>query len=224
MKVILNIDTSVETASVSVSKDGVLLSYLKNTIQKDHASFLHNAVNLVLTESSLDIKELDAIAVVNGPGSYTGLRVGLSSAKGLCYALNKPLITIGTLNALAAAAISSSKEPSSGSALFCPMIDARRMEVYTAIFDDTMTERIPASALILHESSFEKMLTENNMFFFGSGSVKWRNMINSKKAYFVDAVDATAAICQLSHTKYLNNDFSNLSYCEPLYVKEFFSP
>ena len=224
MNVILNIDTSVETASVSVSKDGVLLSYLKNTIQKDHASFLHNAVNLVLTESSLDIKELDAIAVVNGPGSYTGLRVGLASAKGLCYALNKPLITIGTLNALAAAAISSSKESNSASALFCPMIDARRMEVYTAIFDDTMTERIPASALILHESSFEKMLTENNMFFFGSGSVKWRNMINSKKAYFVDAVDATAAICQLSHTKYLNNDFSNLSYCEPLYVKEFFSP
>ena len=224
MNVILNIDTSVETASVSVSKDGVLLSYLKNTVQKEHASFLHNAVNLVLTEASLDIKKLDAIAVVNGPGSYTGLRVGLASAKGLCYALNKPLITIGTLNALAAAAISSTKEPNSGSALFCPMIDARRMEVYTAIFDDTMTERIPASALILHESSFEKMLTENNMFFFGSGSVKWRNMINSKKAYFVDAVDPTAAICQLSHTKYLNNDFSNLSYCEPLYVKEFFSP
>lgn len=224
MKVILNIDTSVETASVSVSKDGVLLSYLKNTIQKDHASFLHNAVNLVLTEASLDIKKLDAIAVVNGPGSYTGLRVGLASAKGLCYALNKPLITIGTLNALAAAAISSTKEPNSGSALFCPMIDARRMEVYTAVFDDTMTERMPASALILHESSFEKMLTENNMFFFGSGSVKWRNMINSKKAYFPNAVDPIAAICQLSHTKYLNSDFSNLSYCEPLYVKEFFSP
>lgn len=224
MKIILNIDTSNETASVSISKDGVLLSYLKNTIQKDHASFLHTAVKKLLIEASLDIKQLDAVSVINGPGSYTGLRVGLASAKGLCYALNKPLLTIGTLNMLAAAVISLSKELLTRTTLFCPMIDARRMEVYTAVFDDSMNEEMPACAMILHDRSFEQMLTEYNVFFFGSGSVKWKNIIHSKNAYFPDVPDPINTICQLSYTKYLNKDFSDLCYCEPLYVKEFFSP
>ena len=108
MSIILNIDTSIETASVSIARDGIVQAYLINTIQKEHASFLHNAVKQLLTESSLDIKQMDAIAVTSGPGSYTGLRVGLASAKGLCYALSKPLITIGTLNVLATAAINAS--------------------------------------------------------------------------------------------------------------------
>ncbi len=221
---ILNIDTSIETASVSLSKDGILLSYLKNTIQKEHASFLHNAIDHLLTGTSTDRSNIDAIAVVNGPGSYTGLRVGLAAAKGLSYALNKPLITIGTLNMLAAAAISSLKETISGKTLFCPMIDARRMEVYTAVFDETMTEKMPACAMILDEKSFEQMLEEYNMFFFGSGSVKWKNIIKSKKACFSDTPDSIEVVCQMSYSKYLKNDFSNLPYCEPLYIKEFFSP
>ena len=224
MSTILNIDTSMETAGVSIAKNGVIQSFLINTIQKEHASFLHNAVKKLLIESSTDIKQIDAIAVTNGPGSYTGLRVGLASAKGLCYALNKPLITIGTLNALATAAIDSSKEIAARSALYCPMIDARRLEVYTAVFDNNMTEILQASAMILHERSFEQILENNQVLFFGSGSKKWNGMVKSGNAIFLNELDITTAVCQLSFNKLVNNDFTDLTYSGPLYIKEFFSP
>ena len=223
MSIILNIDTSIETASVSIAKDGVIQAYLINTVQKDHASFLHNSIKLLLTKSSLDIKQLDAIAVTNGPGSYTGLRVGLASAKGLCYALNKPLITIGTLNALAVAAINVSKE-TSPETLFCPMIDARRMEVYSAIFDKNMNEILPACAIVLDENSFTETLQTNRVLFFGSGALKWGNITRSENAAFINGLDLTTAICTLSFEKFLASNFTDLSYSEPLYVKEFFSP
>ena len=224
MSVILNIDTSIETASVSIARDGVIQSYLKNTIQKEHASFLHIAVKQLLTESSLDIKQIDAVAVTNGPGSYTGLRVGLASAKGLCYAMNKPLITIGTLNALAAAAIDTSAEPENSSALFCPMIDARRMEVYTAVFDKDLVEILQPTAMILQENSFEQTLQKDRVLFFGNGSTKWKNISKSGNAGFIDDPDITSAICKLSFEKFQGNNFTDLTYSEPLYIKDFFSP
>ncbi|MEP7163884.1 MAG: tRNA (adenosine(37)-N6)-threonylcarbamoyltransferase complex dimerization subunit type 1 TsaB [Ferruginibacter sp.] len=224
MSIILNIDTSIETASVSIAKDGFIQAYLVNPVQKEHASFLHNAVKQLLASSSLDIKQMDAIAVTNGPGSYTGLRVGLASAKGLCYALHKPLITIGTLNVLAAAAIYTSGEASTKDALFCPMLDARRMEVFTAIFDKDMNEVLPACAMILDESLFGKLLETKRLLFFGSGAMKWKNISRSQNAGFINELDITVAISKLSFEKFLMNDFTDLSYSEPLYVKEFFTP
>ena len=224
MSIILNIDTSIEVASVSIAKDGTIQAYLINTIQKEHASFLHNAVKQLLAESALDIKQIDAIAVTNGPGSYTGLRVGLASAKGFCYALKKPLITIGTLNALAIAAINASKEAFRETTLFCPMIDARRMEVYTAVFDKDMTEILPASAMILQENSFVQILQDNHVLFFGSGAAKWNSISLSENAGFINELDITAAISKCSFEKFLNNNFTDLTYSEPLYIKEFFSP
>ncbi len=224
MSIILNIDTSIETASVSIARDGIIQAHLINTVQKEHASFLHNAVKQLLAESSLDIKQMDAIAVTNGPGSYTGLRVGMASAKGFCYALNKPLITIGTLNALAVAAINASKEAFRETTLFCPMIDARRMEVYTAVFDKNMAEILPPCAMILDERSFEEILQKNQVFFTGTGAAKWCNIVRSENAEFINELDITTAISTLSFEKFLTNDFTGLTYSEPLYIKEFFSP
>lgn len=224
MSIILNIDTSLETASVSITEDGVLVRSRINTVQKEHASFLHHAIKDLLTESSIDIKELDAIAVTNGPGSYTGLRVGLASAKGLCYALNKPLITIGSLNVLACAAINVTGKSDPGSSLFCPMIDARRMEVYTAIFDNAMNEILPACAMILNENSFGEILSKKRILFFGSGSVKWNNLSESKNAVFIKELDTIPAICQLAFEKFSSKNFTDLTYSEPLYIKEFFIP
>ena len=224
MSIILNIDTSIETASVSIAMDGMIQAHLINTIQKEHASFLHNAVKQLLAESSLDIKQMDAIAVTNGPGSYTGLRVGMASAKGFCYALNKPLITICTLNALAVAVINASKEAFSETTLFCPMIDARRMEVYTAVFDKNMVEILSPCAMILDERSFEETLQKNRIFFAGTGAAKWSNIIRSENAEFINELDITTAISILSFEKFLTNDFTGLTYSEPLYIKDFFSP
>jgi len=224
MSIILNIDTSIETASVSIAKDGIIQSSLKNTVQKEHASFVHNAVKQLTATVSINIKQVDAVAVANGPGSYTGLRVGLASAKGFCYALNKPLITIGTLNALAVAAINISTQDNSPANLFCPMIDARRMELYTAVFDGKMKEILPACAMIVTETSFQEMLQNNHVLFAGSGADKWSNICTSGKASFINELDISAAIAQLSFKKFTGSNFTDLTYSEPLYVKDFFTP
>lgn len=223
MSIILNIDTSIETASVSIAKDGAIIASVKNAIQKEHAGFLHIAIRDLLLQSSLELKQMDAIAVTIGPGSYTGLRVGMASAKGLCYALNKPFITIGTLNALTVAAINKTKEDTPGYDLFCPMIDARRLEVYTAVFDKDMNEIIAPCAMVLNNNSFEDLLKSNNILFVGSGAKKWSNLIESAKASFLNEIDASNAISNLSYTKLKHKDFTDLSYSEPLYVKDFFS-
>ena len=126
MSIILNIDTSLETASVSISKEGIILSIQTNAIQRDHAAFVHIAINELLANENLNVSQLDAVGVTLGPGSYTGLRVGLSAAKGLCYALNKPLITVGTLQIMTKDMMLQMDKPTNY--LFCPMIDARRMK------------------------------------------------------------------------------------------------
>ncbi|MCY7293701.1 MAG: tRNA (adenosine(37)-N6)-threonylcarbamoyltransferase complex dimerization subunit type 1 TsaB [Ferruginibacter sp.] len=123
MAIIINLDSTLETASVSIAKDGIILQQKSNTVQKEHAAFLHSSIKSMLVQLNISIKNIDAIATTIGPGSYTGLRVCLAAAKGLCYALNKPLITIGTLEAMAKTAVLNIT--SSGEFLFCPMIDAR---------------------------------------------------------------------------------------------------
>jgi tRNA threonylcarbamoyladenosine biosynthesis protein TsaB len=222
MTVILNIDTAIETAGVSISKNGNVQSFLINTIQKDHASFLHNAIKKVLADAALKMEEVSAIAVTHGPGSYTGIRVGMSAAKGLCYALTKPLITISTLEALAKAAINVSNNISDTS-LFCPMIDARRMEVYTALYDHNMKEVMPPNAMIIDENSFHRQLQKNECFFFGSGATKFKNLINSVNARFISNLDIIPSMAQLSFEKFQRNELANIAYAEPLYIKEFYS-
>ncbi len=223
MGLILNIDTAVETASVSIAKDGVILAAVKNIVQKAHATFLHVAIKELLLQLSLELKKMDAIAVTKGPGSYTGLRVGMASAKGLCYAIGKPFITIGSLDAIALATIQERDENKTSNSLYCPMIDARRMEVYTAVFNIEMQEVLAPCAMILNNNSFSDILQNNNIYFSGSGALKWRTKTDSMHAFFLYEPDTNVAISHLSHQKFIKADFTDLTYSEPLYIKDFFS-
>jgi tRNA threonylcarbamoyladenosine biosynthesis protein TsaB len=229
MSLILNIDTSTETASVCIAEDGNELSTIANPYQKDHAAFLHNAIKDIIQKNSLKLNSLAAVAVTNGPGSYTGLRVGLASAKGLCYALNKPLITVGSLEVLAKTAIGYVIAENE-SAFYCPLIDARRMEVYTAIFDQHMNEVSEAKALILNENSFAEILSSKKMYFFGSGAAKFEAFLSKHKAFlsnknaaFLTIKETMASMSSLSFQRFLKKKFTDLIDSEPLYIKDFHS-
>ncbi len=222
MSFILNIDSSTEIAAVSLAENGEASFTIINQNQKDHAAFLHNAINDVMQKSSLQLRSLSAIAVTNGPGSYTGLRVGMASAKGLCYALNKPLITVGTLPAMAKTIIDNQQEYTS-THFFCPLIDARRMEVYTALYDKDLNEIFPPMALILDENSFGETLKTNNICFFGSGARKFESVLSHKKAAFLPVPEIINSIDRLSFKKFSTGDFTDLIDSEPLYIKNFHS-
>ncbi|MFT3910085.1 MAG: tRNA (adenosine(37)-N6)-threonylcarbamoyltransferase complex dimerization subunit type 1 TsaB [Ferruginibacter sp.] len=222
MSLILNIDASVETATVSLAENGNVLFTIKNQDQKDHAAFLHNAINDIIKKSSYKLKQLSAIAVINGPGSYTGLRVAMASAKGLCYALNKPFITLDSLSVMANAVIGL-QETESDNLLYCPLIDARRMEVYTALFNGQLEALIKPMSLILNENSFKDILEANKVCFFGNGSAKFQAVLSNINASFVNLPDLANSISRLSFEHYSAKKFTDLVDSEPLYVKDFHS-
>ena len=172
MPLILNIDTATEHASVCLSKDEVVLEVIESNEQKNHASFVQPAIQQLMMRTSWQLSDIDAVAVTSGPGSYTGLRVGLSSAKGICYALDKPLILINTLEVMAESILvhyQSIHQLIDKSTFICPMIDARRMEVFAAVYDKSMNEKIPAHSLIIDETSFASELISGNVLFCGNG-------------------------------------------------------
>jgi tRNA threonylcarbamoyladenosine biosynthesis protein TsaB len=204
---------------VSFAKDGLLLGFLGNDSQKEHASFLQSAIQQLIKTVGLGLKDIDAVAVTAGPGSYTGLRVGMASAKGLCYALKKPLITIGTLEVLTASAVQ--LFPDTKVDLFCPMIDARRMEVFTALYRKDFTIYLPACAMILDELSFEKELQENKILFFGSGSAKWKLVLKDHNSFFETIPILPESMSRCSNSLFSQKKFTELAYSEPLYLKEF---
>jgi len=223
MSLILNIDTSIDIAYVSIAKDDEIIASLSNTEQKDHGGFLQPAIQTLLKKASVAISEIDAIGISAGPGSYTGLRVGLASAKGLCYALNKPLIAIGTLEILAFAAILETHITTSNSSiLFCPMIDARRMEVFTALYDQNLQTTFSPCAMVLTENSFANGLLNNKILFLGNGAKKWKAISSNENALFAVNFNNPLAMSKLAHNKFVLNEFANLAYFEPLYLKEFF--
>jgi tRNA threonylcarbamoyladenosine biosynthesis protein TsaB len=216
--IILNLDTAVQSASICLAEDGKMLGFLFNPSQKDQAGWLHTGIKDLLAAHGVSLQAISAVAISAGPGSYTGLRVGMSAAKGLCYSLKIPLITIGTLQMMAFAA---QQEPAD---LFCPMIDARRNEVFTAVFDRSLSEVIPASNLILDENSFKDLLDLHRICFFGNGSTKFRSMMMHPNGFF-SAVEATAEhMMILAHIKFIKADFADLAYSQPFYGKDFYSP
>lgn len=215
---ILNIHTATETAIVNLTKGGNVLGTLRSDESKKHAAFLHVAINDLLQEQSISPKELDAIGVSSGPGSYTGIRVGLSTAKGLCYALNIPLITYNSLELLA---YTSLMEVNDKDGLYCPMIDARRMEVYTAVYDYNRNEILPPSALVLTEHSFEEFLSVKKVFFSGNGSVKFKDVTRNRNSIFTDSEISTASLAKVSLEKFQRGEFDDIFYSKPLYVKDF---
>lgn len=224
MSLLLNIDTAIDTASVSIAKDGAILQETFSYNQKDHAAFLQPAIQAIIKNAGLALHQLDAIAVVAGPGSYTGLRVGMATAKGLCFALNKPLITVGTLEALAYQAINKlSNLKTNIPVLFCAMVDARRMEVFTAVYNAGLDIVLPPCAMIIEEKSFANLLLKNKVAFFGNGAAKWQQICNNKNAHFFELENNTLFMSELSFKKYLKDQFANIAYAVPLYVKEFYN-
>lgn len=223
MALILNIDTASENASICLSANEKVLGKTENTIQKEHAAFLHQAIKQVMEQGNQHLFDLDAVAVIAGPGSYTGLRVGMATAKGLCYALKKPLITINTLEVMTHAAITSETRANNPQTLFCPMIDARRMEVYTALYDAEMSDKLSPCAMILEPISFLSWLHDFNIHFFGSGSEKFKSIMHNQKADFIHVAYKPENIAYLANLSFKKNQFADLAYAEPLYIKEFYT-
>jgi tRNA threonylcarbamoyladenosine biosynthesis protein TsaB len=219
MALLLNIDTSTKRAGICLSEDGKLLSMLENFEQKEHAAWLHVAVQELMTKTGLRMRDLQAVAVTAGPGSYTGLRVGMAAAKGFCYALGVPLITENTLRVMAFAA--SEQLPQTG--LLCPMIDARRMEVFTALYRQDMTELLPATAMVIDENSFSEWLSDQPVSFFGEGSDKCKPIITAPSAHFAEVGYHVGFLGILSFLRYLQGAFTGLAYSEPAYTKEFYT-
>ena len=224
MNLILNIDTASENAHVSLAKDGQVLHALSSESQKEHAAFLQTAIHDLTKAANISLKEINAVAVTAGPGSYTGLRVGMASAKGLCYALKIPFITISSLEVLTVSALQLYTEPHEN-ILFCPMIDARRMEVFTAIYEHNLNLYMQSCAMILDEFSFEKELLNNKIIFFGSGSEKWKNICpdnyRDTNAIFKPVSILPESLSKSSNNLFLKKKFTDLAYSEPFYLKEF---
>jgi tRNA threonylcarbamoyladenosine biosynthesis protein TsaB len=223
MGLILNIDTAVETASVCVAKDGEAIAFLKNENKQNHAEWLHIAIKKITESTEKALNNFDAVAVAEGPGSYTGLRISMATAKGICFALNKPLICLSTLQVMADAARKNDFS-NDMKGLLCPMIDARRMEVFTAFYSFDLTEIKKSAAIVLDETSFDEELALQPIWFFGNGSEKFKAIKKNSNAFFLEVTADAASMAALSENKFMKGEFANLAYAEPQYGKEFYSP
>jgi len=215
MAYILNIETATRNCSVSIAKDGDVIICKEVAEQGySHAEKLHVFIEAVLQESKLSFSDLDAIAVSQGPGSYTGLRIGVSAAKGLCYALNIPLIAVDTLAVLAA-------QVSVEDGLIIPLIDARRMEVYSAVFDANHFKKRAIAAEIVTADSFAGY--SQTLYFVGDSTEKCKEVLNQDNFIFLEEIVFPSAneMGDLSYEQYQNNDTVDVAYFEPYYLKDF---
>ena len=226
MPLILHIDTALGNASVGISEDKNILAKRGNEDQKNHAAFVQPAIAEMVSKLGISLAKIDAVSVSIGPGSYTGLRVGLASAKGICHALNKPLITVNTLEIMALAAVEFVKNSGQNEldAFFCPMIDARRMEVFTAVYTSSLQIILPPTAMVLEEDGFSEIRSKNPVFFSGDGSNKLKDIIKNENALFLQLSHSIAHLAMLAIKKFYANEFADLAYCEPFYAKPFYSP
>jgi tRNA threonylcarbamoyladenosine biosynthesis protein TsaB len=229
MALILNIETATSLCSVALAEDDNVLSMRESFEDKSHALKLPIFISEVLKEQKLTMKKMDAVAVGSGPGSYTGLRIGVSTAKGIAYGAKIPLIALSTLETMFNYAINIIKRdklvvPIDSSVLFCPMIDARRMEVYMALFDYSGKRVENDKAMVINKNSFSEMLTTRSIVFFGNGSLKCREIISHRNAYFIDNVYPSAsAMVPLSFRFYKEEKYEDIAYFEPFYLKDFIS-
>lgn len=221
MPYILNIHTATETAIVNLARDGKILQTKFNKDTREHAAFLHPVIDELMKKEGISMNKLDAIAVTSGPGSYTGIRVGLAAAKGLCYALNIPLITFNTLEAMALSAAASEQDKE---AFYCPMIDARRMEVFTALYSYDLKEMDAPSAKILDENSFKEFSDSGKVIFSGSGSKKFKELVKSGNFSFIETEILTESLAEISSQKFNKSEFDNVISTSPVYIKDFYTP
>lgn len=223
MALILNLETATTVCSVSLAQDGILLACKEVNGGYSHAENLTLFIEDVLQQANKKLLDIDAVAVSKGPGSYTGLRIGVSTAKGLCYSLDKPLISISTLFSLFQSVVQRSTFNVESSALFCPMLDARRMEVYCAVYDYNGNEKKIITAEIIDEHSFSDLLMNNKMYFFADALSKCKSVLSkNKNAIFIDNVFPSAKnMISLSEQAFINKQFEDLAYFEPFYLKDF---
>lgn len=215
MITILNIETATKNCSVSLAIDGKLIA-IKEIAEENfsHAEKLHVFIEELLKENNIDIKQLNAIAISQGPGSYTGLRIGVSSVKGLCYGLGLPMIALDTLEVLA-------RQLKIEKGYIIPMIDARRMEAFTAVFNVDYTLVKPIEALVIDEDTFSD-LTED-IYLIGDGAGKCKAILNAANIHYPDDIIYPSAkeMASMSYNKYVNEDFVDVAYFEPFYLKDF---
>ncbi len=216
MTLILNIETATKNCSVSISKEGENIALKEiNDGNYSHAEKLHELIKQVVLEAKIELSHLNAIAVSKGPGSYTGLRIGVSAAKGLCFALDIPLISVNTLQSLA---LSVSIEKG----FKIPLLDARRMEVYSQVFSEKTEKIRDVYADIIDSYSFSEFLNAEKVYFFGDGAEKCKEIINQDNAIFIgNKFPSANEMSVLSYEKYLKNEFEDVAYFEPFYLKEF---
>jgi len=218
MSLLLSLETSTSVCSVALHANGSLLAQIELHEDQAHSRKLSGMIKHVLEVADKKIEDLDAVAVSSGPGSYTGLRIGISTAKGLCYASNIPLVAVNTLDIIAGEV----NRNNPGRALCCPMIDARRMEVYCAILDSDNQYRTSIEAKVIDAFSFQDVLENSTILFCGNGALKCRGTITHPNAVFVDMVYPNAVtLGMLAYKKFQQNNFEDLVSFEPLYLKEF---
>lgn len=220
MPLLLAIETSTTVCSIALYKNSQLLGASELQIEKSHSSHITVMIEQLVQNCGASLQELEAIAVSGGPGSYTGLRIGVSTAKGLCYSMGIPLLQVSTLHGMAAQVIAVTPNPEEY--LFCPMLDARRMEVYTCLLTHEQEEVRSISPVVLDEETFNAELQERPIIFFGSGAAKFRELKNKElHALFVEGVLPNAkTIGLLALPKYERQEFEDVAYYEPFYLKD----
>ncbi len=214
---------------MALSRDGHLLACREeNSVSYSHSSLLTVFIESVMHDASVSLSELSAISISKGPGSYTGLRIGVSVTKGLCYGLDIPMIAVSTLQAMAIHCRNSLAQrndvisPVALEAIYCPMIDARRMEVYAGLFDHNIEPIQDIQALIIEPDSFCEVLDGHKLLIFGDGAEKCRSMLTRPNAIFIDGIRSSAkGMVALAYEKFLHSDFENVAYFEPFYLKDF---
>ena len=214
---ILLINTALEEASIALAVDGKLIAEIKNPSQKEHAAFLHPAIQSICKNCDIALNKLKAVSVINGPGSYTGLRVGLSAAKGICYANKLPLICINTLEWIAFGNLEQASE------LIIPMIDARRMEVFTATYSKDMDLITAPTNLILESDSYEIELSSHQVLFIGDGAPKWETLCKHENAAFGTSIHNESHHAELAEIYFNRQAFASLFDAIPFYTKAFYS-
>lgn len=221
MSCILHIETSTDVCSVALSQDGVCLTENVDTNGPQHATVLAPYVEDAVSFADSHAIPLDAVAVSAGPGSYTGLRIGVSTAKGVCYGRNIPLLSVPTLKVLCTPLLLY-RDDIPDNALLCPMIDARRMEVYAAVYTRALTEVQPTSAVIVEEGSFADLLEKSPVYFFGNGANKCRETIKHPNAHFISGIAPLARnMMPLAERKFAMKQYEDTAYFEPFYLKDF---
>lgn len=221
MALILNIETATEVCSVALAEKGKLLSIRESVSGYTHSENITVFINEVVREAGVSLNNIDAVAVSKGPGSYTGLRIGVSTAKGLCFALDKPLLAVNTLLSLTNNFLTRNPKLESRN-LLCPMLDARRMEVYCALYDSTLYDVVQTAAVIVEKNSFADFLKTNTVYFFGNGAAKCKSVLQHPNAVFVeDVYPSASAMIPLSEKLFSENKFEDTAYFDPFYLKDF---